>query len=211
MKLNKETVGSFLVVLFHLVGFFGFVSPCSDLFKQLVPFHLLLMFALLVISHPDRNRNFWFFLGAIFLSGYLVELLGVHTDAIFGEYFYKTTLGVKLAEVPLLIGINWVLVIYSAGALLEESGIKNRLVKSLLAAVLVTLLDFFIEPIAIRFDYWEWTDVTVPIQNYIGWFVVSFLMLLLFNKLRFDKENRLGTVLFITQLCFFIGLNLQVN
>jgi putative membrane protein len=40
-----------------------------------------------------------------------LEVVGVKTGLIFGEYKYGSTLGIKLFEVPLIIGFNWVFVI----------------------------------------------------------------------------------------------------
>ncbi len=211
MSISLTKGFAFLIVLFYIVGFLGFISPYSAAFKQLVPFHLLLMFGLMLISHPGKNRHFLLFIAGIYLAGYLIELAGVRTGMIFGSYFYESTLGLKLAGIPLLIGINWILVIYPAGVLVERFGLADTVAKSALAAFLVTLLDFFIEPVAVQFDYWEWKNPAVPVQNYIAWFVISFLMFLVFFRLNFSRRNGAAIVLFITQLCFFIVLSLKLN
>jgi len=36
-------------------------------------------------------------------------------------------------------------------------------------------MDLLIEPVAIELNFWRWTDVTVPLENYIAWFVLSTL------------------------------------
>ena len=50
----------------------------------------------------------------IFLLGFVVEVVGVQTGLIFGSYSYGATLGVKLFDTPLLIGLNWIFVSYSS-------------------------------------------------------------------------------------------------
>ena len=203
-------IGAVLVVVFYAVGYFGFVhSSYSGLFKFLIPFHLLLMLLLLVISHEDRNKSFWTFLPTTYVAGFVVELLGVNTGAIFGEYTYGPTLGLKFADIPLIIGVNWILVIYSTGVFMKEFGIKNQIIRALIGAFLVTLLDVLIEPVAIKYEYWSWADFEVPCQNYVAWFIFSFGMLRFFYLMEFRKRNPVAIVLFITQFLFFLALNLK--
>ncbi|WP_242689308.1 carotenoid biosynthesis protein [Pedobacter sp. SYSU D00535] len=210
MRLTKESVCSLIVVVFHLVGFIGFSIPqLVPVFKQLVPGHLLLMLLLLLLSHRDRNGPFGVFLLVVYLAGYFIEFIGVHTGMIFGQYFYKTTLGYKVAEIPLMIGVNWVLVIYSAGAFIYHLGLRNKLVSTIISAALVTLMDVLIEPVAIRFDYWDWVGQSVPLQNYLAWFLFSLVVSALFFYLNFEKRNPTGAVLFVVQFLFFIALNVK--
>jgi putative membrane protein len=42
-------------------------------------------------------------------------MLGVHTGILFGNYKYGNALGLKLNDVPILIGINWFIVVYACG------------------------------------------------------------------------------------------------
>ncbi len=206
---NKTLIISFLVLLFHAVGLFGFLIPeYQDRFIALVPFHLLLMFFLIVISQKELNANFYTFLLTIYLAGFGIEYFGVHTGLIFGSYHYGKTLGFKLAEIPLMIGVNWILLIYSAGVTVQYLNIKNVALKSALAAALLVGLDALIEPIAIRFDYWSWANDVIPMQNYIAWFVFSFACFCFFNVLKFNKQNPAAVVLLLVQFLFFIALNL---
>ena len=209
MKFTKIQVGSFLVILFHVVGFAGFLIPqLEQLFRLLVPWHLLLMLALMLITQRERGRGFFVFLFLIYVAGFIVETAGTNTGLIFGDYSYGATLGIKVFETPLMIGVNWILVIYSGGALLWQLGIKDAFKGAIAGAAMVTFLDYLIEPVAIHFDYWSWHGEPVPIQNYIGWFVFSALLFLLFYKLPFRKANIAAAVLFITQLLFFLALNI---
>ncbi len=209
MKLGKQTICSLLIMLFYAVGLMGFLIPrLSPLFLQLVPYHLLLMLLLLIISHHHRNRNYWLFLLVTFLAGFFIEVLGVSTGYIFGAYQYGSTLGVKLADVPLLIGVNWVLLIYSTGVTVRYFNINNQVLCALIGAFFLVMLDILIEPVAIRFDYWGWTELNIPFQNYIAWFVFSFLMLMFFFSRQFRKKNPAAVVLLVSQLLFFVALNL---
>ncbi|MES3017073.1 MAG: carotenoid biosynthesis protein [Bacteroidota bacterium] len=205
--LSKQNISSLIIILFHLVGLYGFLNPnLTDFFIQLVPFHLLLMLALLVISGNDGSMNIRLFALVVFIFGFLIEVAGVNTGLIFGSYTYGATLGLKLWETPLLIGVNWLILVYSTGVLLNGFRL-NKYLLALLGAIILVSIDFLIEPVAIRYDYWSWTEQIIPMQNYLGWFAVSFTMFILFTSVNFKKQNRSAIVLFVAQVCFFIILN----
>lgn len=205
---RQNLVISFFIILFHAVGLFGFLnSSLNERFIGLVPFHLLLMFLLMLISQREWNRDFLLFIAITYLGGYGIEYLGVHTGLLFGTYHYGQTLGFKIAEIPLLIGLNWVLLIYSVGVTVRLLPLKSSWLKAGIAAAVLVVLDMLIEPMAIRFDYWDWENGIIPLQNYFAWFVVSFAGYLFFNRMKFDKENPAGIVLLLAQFLFFIILN----
>lgn len=206
---NTNKVCSILIILFYTVGLIGFLTPAlNPLFLKLVPFHLLLMLMLLLISHSDKNRLFWVFIATTFLLGFIVEVVGVNTGWVFGSYKYGATLGFKVFNTPLLIGINWVMLIYTTGILINQFKFKSLIFSSALGAVALVILDLLIEPIAIKFDYWNWYGRNIPLQNYFGWFGLSFFLLFFFLNMPFEKKNSSAIVLFFTQLAFFVALNL---
>ena len=116
-------------------------------------------------------------------------------------------LGMKLLDVPLVMGLNWLMLVYSVGIICNQLK-TNIFFKSILGAMMLVTLDFFIEPVAIRSDFWTWQNIHVPIQNYIAGFTASVLLLLMFHKLKFNKNNKMATALYIVQLVFFILLTI---
>jgi bisanhydrobacterioruberin hydratase len=202
------TYAIYLLISMHLAGFMGlqwaFTRPW---FEALIPFNLLTTAGLLFYFHLQWNRHFIFFILIASLSGYWIEVLGVKTEMIFGSYQYKTTLGFKVLEVPLLIGINWLVLVYASGAIVQF-GQLHRLWRAMLAASLMVLMDYWIEPFAIRHQMWAWADNIVPLQNYVGWWITAFGLQISFNYLQFLKQNRLALPLFVTQLIFFLAHNL---
>ncbi|TWR25057.1 carotenoid biosynthesis protein [Mucilaginibacter achroorhodeus] len=202
-------VAIIVIVLFHVVGLVGFAIPAfQPLFKQLVPYHLLLMLVVIVLSHKWLDGKFLFFVLLIAALGFTAEWVGVHKHWLFGDYNYGKTLGFKLLDIPLLIGVNWFLLIYSAGVAMQHSRLRNPLVRIIIGAALLVLLDVLIEPVAIKFDYWSWETATIPLKNYGCWFGVSVLLLSLFESFGFKKQNFAALVLLITQFLFFGLLNL---
>ncbi len=206
--LDKPNLSKIFIIVFHAVGFVGFSIPhLHDFFISFVPYHLLLMAAILLMNQQEFNRPFWLGLIFVYLSGYLVEVLGVSTGAVFGEYAYGATLGIKLMNVPLLIGVNWVILVFSIGAVLKKYFKHQRLLKSIIGAAILVFIDFLIEPVAVQFDYWSWTNSVIPLQNYIAWFFICVILIRVYYQLEFRKSNRVALTLLVSQILFFIGLN----
>ena len=198
-----------IVILFHLVGLVGFcVPPLQPLFKQLVPYHLLLMLLVIILSHKWLDAKFFVFVILIATVGFTAEWLGVHKYWLFGDYSYGPTLGYKLFDIPLLIGVNWFLLVYGVGVAMQHSRLKSGLMRIILGAAILVLLDLLIEPVAIRFDYWTWQSANIPLKNYGCWFGLSILLLGLFELFGFKKQNLAAPVLLVTQFLFFGVLNL---
>jgi putative membrane protein len=194
-----------ILLLFHIVGIIGFSSPWQELFLQLTPFHLLLVFGYLVLFQEHVNVAFLKFMLTVTLSSYLIELAGVQTGKIFGDYQYGEALGIKIGGTPLLIGVLWFILIYSIGTQLKSLKIQ-WFFKALLGATMMLVIDLFIEPVAINLGFWSWDNDTIPVQNYVAWFTISFCYFLIFYKMSLPK-NRIAPLIYWMQLGFFIAIN----
>ena len=200
--------GVLLLLSMYLAGWLGLQIPASrEIFLLLVPFNLIVSAVVLFIFHTQWNRPFIVFCVLTFLCGFWVEVAGVHTGLIFGHYRYGTTLGIQWLGVPWLIGLNWLTLIYCAGVI--SSRLKSAWwLRAALGAVLMVGLDIFIEPIAVEMDFWQWNQ-DIPLQNYLAWYIISFILLSLFHLIRFNKENKMAIYLYIAQLLFFAFHNLS--
>ncbi len=194
-------------VLIYIIGLVGLIyDPTRELFKSLVPVNLLFSFAGILIYHSKWSKTFILAAGLIALTGFIAEVAGVQSGLIFGEYKYGPTLGLKFMNVPLIIGINWLILVYGVAALWVNTKI-NVLLKSFFGALLMVFYDFVMEPVAIYLDFWHWKSVQVPVQNYLAWFFLSFIFVLFFFRMNVTTKNPLAIALFFIQLCFFIVLN----
>lgn len=206
---EKKSVSIAIIILFHIIGLIGFSNELlTEIFKFLVPMHLLLMLFVVLWNNESWNKNFYLFFSTVFAVSFLVEMLGTNTGLIFGEYAYGSTLGFKLLNTPLMIGVNWFLLVYGVGAALQYIKHQNKYLLATIGASILVLLDSLIEPIAIKFDYWQWLDNKVPLQNYVAWWLLSYVFILIFNRLHFNKQNFVAVILLIVQFLFFILLNL---
>ena len=205
LKIKRIAVA--VIVVFHLVGLAGFLIPAAQpYFIRLVPFHLLLMFGVIVFSYNGHLNRLLLFISGVFLCGFLVEVLGVHTGKIFGSYYYGDTLGYKIAAVPLLMGVNWVILIFSIGQMVKAMKVRNSILASFLGAIILVLFDFFLEPVAMKFNYWQWDWHEIPVQNYVAWFIVSIILLKFYYALGLKQQKYIGTAMLLSQLVFFVVL-----
>jgi putative membrane protein len=206
---RSQRISIIIIILFHAVGLIGCSLPATDVqFLKLVPWHLLLMTVVIVCNHNQLGSRFFLFALLVFVIGFTAELIGVHTGWLFGNYTYGETLGTQLFRIPLMIGVNWFLLIYSTGVLLQRSRIKNSIVRILAGAVILVLLDILIEPMAIHFDYWHWANNHIPLKNYVCWFGLSALLLFVFDQFKFKLQSIVAPSLLIIQFVFFMALEL---
>src|SRR5688572_616881 len=145
-----------VLVIFHLVGFWGLIfSGNPTYYQNLTPLNLLLTNFLLFANHKHFNKAFFGFVALTFLTGFFAEVIGVHTGLLFGNYAYGEALGFQLWNVPVLIGLNWVLLVYTTG-IFARNLFKNAALAAFTGALLMVGLDFFIEPVAMNYDFWSW-------------------------------------------------------
>lgn len=174
--------------------------------------NLMLTFGLLVYHHEGDRKSLFWFAGLAYAIGFLAELIGVQSGILFGEYSYGRVLGPKLLGTPFLIGVNWSILVLSVGVLMNKYiGYMVPWVKSAIGATLLTAFDFLIEPVATTLNMWSWIGNAVPAQNYVGWFLVSFVMFTLFFKMKISGNNRLAGLCAGLMFIFFLTLNLCLD
>jgi bisanhydrobacterioruberin hydratase len=194
----------------------------SAIIVQTTPLNLLLMFALLIWTQQEKNLYFWLFTILCFVIGILVEMIGVNTHLLFGYYNYSKVLGPHVLNVPVLIGINWFIIIYCCGIsvttllmktitmLAEREATPHKNLRALSViidgATLAVFLDWVMEPVAVHLNYWQWQQDDIPLYNYLCWFLISILLLTFFHFCSFNKSNKFAVHLLLIQLMFFLLL-----
>ncbi len=199
---NRFYLSLLLLIIVYAVGFATVLLGHTDDLMLLTPFNLLFASGLLIFNANQANRYYWLLLLLVMIAGFLVEVLGVHTGLIFGTYSYGAGLGLKLFGVPLMIGVNWGILVFATAALFQHLQL-NFVFKAALAATAMVLYDVLLEPVAIRFDFWTWATVHVPIQNYIAWWLIAFVMLLAVNYWVRNLKNRIAVYIVSIQTLFF--------
>lgn len=197
------------IVLMHTVGVLGLVSPYQEHFRLLTPVNLMISGYLLFLNHRGALRPLLLFSVFTYSFGFLVEFLGVNFSFLFGDYEYGETLGPKFLNVPVIIGLNWLLIIYCVATLTDSLRVSVP-VKVLMGALLAVFIDWLIEPVAMNYDFWTWANNNVPLQNYIGWFFTSIVMMSAYHIFRVGADNRLALPYYFVQLGFFLALNVYL-
>lgn len=204
----SKQYGIYVLLAFHFFGVIMMAFYDLDLFASFTPGNLILSALILFFASERREwKKLAIFFSLSYLIGYLAELIGTQTGFPFGEYWYLPHLGPQLIGVPLVIGVNWFLIAYSA-ALWTRKFSPNSVVQVLVASALMVGLDLFIEPLCERLGFWAWADKIAPWQNYLGWYGVSMIVQLIFKALMINADNALARWYFVMVTLFFIMLNL---
>lgn len=170
-------------------------------------------------------------LGLSFVTAFTAEALGVNFGLIFGRYYYSEVLGVSLFGVPLLAALAWEPIVYAAFCI---SDMLSPLVASLpaisrnkalplwmagIGALATTAWDMMIDPIAVSQGWWVWVEGGpyvpyvangVPIQNFIGWLGVAFVINLIYRRIMNGEPqvNHSPSLTYYAPLTLYISLYL---
>lgn len=198
-----------IIRVYYLIGAIGFLIPFTrGVFMFLTPFGLFLNFIIgMYFEGVTKKKNkeritFFLFILITYTLTFLAELAGVNTGMLFGNYTYQSTLGIKLCNTPLIIGINWIIVFTGASSLSQN--IKNPLIRIFLTSVLMVLFDWIMEQVAPFMKMWEFTNNIVPINNYMTWFIISTITGVLKEILGVRIESSVLRFVFIYQFVFFL-------
>lgn len=190
------------IIGFYSVGLLMFIIPQTrGYFSIITPLSLLLVIILVLMNHKKWDFKTVMLFSFIFTASILIEFIGVKTGMIFGNYQYNSGLGPKIAGTPLIIGVNWLFLLYST---LSISGkiCSNRFTKIILAAFLMVLYDLVIEFAAPYMDLWQFDNSYPPFKNFLAWFIISIIFLSGFDFLKIRTENKISRWFYFVQICF---------
>lgn len=166
-----------IVGFFFLVGVGGHTHPSLRPLMLVLTPYLLLVFGCIALGMAIKDRGLSVLWWAIptFLATFGLEVLGVSTGLVFGPYEYGDVLGKNILSVPPIIGFNWVLVVLGASTFARRLfKTSNGALPAVVAALICVLFDFIMEPLAIRLGYWRWFGPSIPVKNYMAWFLIAY-------------------------------------
>ncbi len=197
-----QKYGGWLLLLFHVIGILLFVIDPANAKLSYVT---LILCGIVLFTAEINNRLVIVPLILIFAMGFWVELFGTATAVLFGVYWYGDALGTTQYGVPIVIGINWYVIVVSSGSIAKRM-VKNKYVQIVITAALCVFMDFLIEPVAMKYNFWQWLDGVVPLWNYICWFLFSLLFATVYLQIS-TTRNRPAELLWFIWIPFFLLLN----
>lgn len=143
---------------------------------------------------------------------WITQAIGAHTSLLFGNYDFGTGLVPLLFDTPLCIGFIWLAILLSSWALAERITFlnfdkMNVMRKSLIIGLFMTIMDFFLEPVASVQNFWRFSSNFTPLENYLTWFVIGSLLALLGFKMDALKR-KMPRVLFHSWFAMIIYFEL---
>lgn len=162
-----------------------------------------------VYPHHERLKFSLWGIGIV-VAGFGIEWLGVWTGQIFGSYSYGQTLRPSIGGVPISIGSAWFVMLVASTAVAQKIAPKSladgfRFKMAFLVALLMVCFDLFMEPVAVKLDYWTWMNDHIPSQNYLAWFGLSFIFATIGFQVGVFRQHlpRIAFHCYFAQLLYF--------
>jgi putative membrane protein len=206
-KISTENRWIGLLLLFYFFGLLGIsLAEYRDLFLPLTPLNLTLTLFVFYRVNKDFSATFFILSLLIFFIGFSVEAIGVLTGILFGSYSYGTVFGFKIFETPVMIGVNWLFLALSSYGVVQYFT-KKAICLIFIPAILMTALDFLVEPVAIKLGFWHWENDVIPLQNYLMWFITSVFIHGIIYLFRPNINAKISFIIVSVQIVFFGVLN----
>lgn len=226
----------------------------GTLFLRPYVFIFLGCYALLATWQFGAGRTLAF-LATGYLVAWSAELSSIHTGFPFGWYIYipaTVDQEIWVAGVPFMDSLSYVFLAYASYSLallalgphgrqgwrfpLEDHQLLHSWRTTILGAVLTTTLDVVIDPLALRGYRWFLGQIYgypepgfyfgIPLANFAGWLLVSFILIRLLQFLlsrlptgggwdwgrrRFPGQTLLGPGLYVGILVFNLTMTLWIG
>jgi len=216
-------------------------------------FVFLLVYLLACSLHMGVKRAILFSMAG-YLIAWLSEYSSIHNGIPYGYYYYlEHTKGHELwvLGVPFMDSLSYVFLAYAGYSvalimisplmlsggrvyLLETKRIRNSLSARFLGALFFVYLDIIIDPVALQGHKWFLGQIYgypekgvyfgVPISNFIGWFLVGFLMIYVLQKIdrsldkyadyvgdKFPWRYLIGPALYLGILIFNLSITFAIG
>ena len=203
VKNNRVSLSIFVAWLFAVSGVMGLAVGFKDWFIPKTPLNLIVIALLLIVNYPIVRLKTYLAFFIAFFVGMLVEIAGVQTGVIFGEYYYGGNMGPKILDVPYMIGVNWAVMSFVSAAI-SARFLNSKALVMVVGALLMVAFDLVLEQAASVLDYWHWAGDVIPLRNYIAWFVVSLGLQWMIHKLAPPEEFKYSLNLYVSQLIFLL-------
>lgn len=203
--LSLQNFSRLLIFLFACGIFFHWFPPTKAIVIELTDPFLLLMNSgvLFFILRSGQGKKILLWIIITLVATFMLEYTGIQTGQIFGNYFYGAAMSFKIASVPLVIALNWVVLILGSFSWAERIT-RKPVLQILTGMVLIVLFDLILEPLAMQMDYWQWENGKVPARNYFAWAAIAGLFLAILKASNISFNGQLVRLYFVVQIVFFL-------
>ncbi len=214
-------VVTFFCYLFTLMGSTVLIINMLGALWTYTAFGLVLIHSSLSLGN---RKTIVFFIIALII-GLVSELLAVKYGYL-GRYYYNPELRpFFFGMVPIMSVFSWATIIYLSytfSNLMLKAGIKKPDLKgnklhwliliillSSISGFVATSIDMILDPVVVAGQGWIWIDggpyYGIPINNFVGWFFVTFIATFLFRLYESVKPKTDGS---LTKGSFFTTLSM---
>lgn len=149
------------------------------------------------------NRITLIYLMFIYILSFGISNLGAQTGLVFGDYGYGDKLGPLLFGTPILIGTIWIIVLIGCLSISRKLS-SNKVIIVLNAAMILTIFDVLIEPLASKMGYWSWDRLYPELFNFISWLVLGLIFSMIAMKFNIAFRNSLAGVNLLLFLLYLL-------
>jgi putative membrane protein len=199
---QKPQLLIWFLILFYSVGIALFlIGETQTLFTLLTSFSLILTFGAVLAFQKNWSWKLGIAFMVVFTLTLVIEIIGVNTGVLFGSYVYGDALGVKVFGTPLLIGLNWLILVYCTAAIVNYF-FTGRSIRIFLGSVMMVGYDVVLEYVAPVMNMWSWDGRYPGLRNFVMWFMIAMVLHILFQVLDLRIDNKPARYLFVIQLLF---------
>jgi uncharacterized membrane protein len=189
-------ITTILLELYAVLSLYVLLRAILELPFQIIPAIMLSLLAFsFTVLHAGLNLGWHqaiLFLLLTLSISLLFETTGVATGWFFGEYHYTAEFGPRFfGLVPYLIPINWFMMLYPSYIITirilpaQTDGWKKLVFISAIGGMIMTAWDLAMDPLMVARGHWVWETegayFGIPLQNYLGWWSTSFIILCLYG------------------------------
>ena len=221
----KSSFISVLIACFFVFvsSYFAVVIPLGNAFPSISTifisvFAVPLLYSLVIWIGWKKGTIILVFLGGLSLS---VEMIGILTGIPYGTFQYSDTLGFHFLDVPLSVPVAYLPILLGSFTLSNRFlRLPTRLQHTLLSAIINTIIDFLIDPAAVKAHFWYWPAggfyYEIPLINFVGWLCTGFIYSQILYAFLQSEVNTKKIPLNLTYsllliLSFWIGYALWTN
>lgn len=195
-------------VRFYAVGLLlWLLPPTRSLFVAITSPSVLLTLAAAFFFHRTWNRRTLLWFAFIVISAFWLEWAGVHGGRIFGRYAYGPGLAPLVDETPLIIGLNWLWLVYASHDLTARMG-QGPVFRIVAGSITMVGYDLAMEWAAGPMQMWQFEGGYAPARNFAAWFAAALIYHSGFEMLAIRSNNRPARILFGIQFIFFVLIGL---